>query len=109
MTDADRLSALVAVWWEAVDSFTHLLEHVGDDQWPTPTDLPGWNVHAVAAHTAHLEALLAGRSHDDIEVGEAYESPAARSRSQRDAAIGSGIRSGSAGARPGRRRRRSPA
>lgn len=71
MTDADRLSALVAVWWEAVDSFTHLLEHVGDDQWPTPTDLPGWDVHAVAAHTAHLEALLAGRSHDDIEIGDA--------------------------------------
>src|SRR5687767_7660890 len=71
MTDADRLSALVAVWWEAVDSFTHLLEHIGDDQWPTPTDLPGWDVHAVAAHTAHLEALLAGRSHDDVEVGDA--------------------------------------
>ena len=70
MTEADRLRALVAVWWEAVDSFTHLLEHVGDDQWSTPTDLPGWDVHAVAAHTAHLEALLAGRAHDDIEVGD---------------------------------------
>lgn len=71
MTDVDRLSALVAVWWEAVDSFTHLLEHVADDQWATPTDLPGWDVHAVAAHTAHLEALLAGRAHEDIEVGDA--------------------------------------
>jgi uncharacterized protein (TIGR03083 family) len=71
MTDADRLSALVAVWWEAVDSFTRLLEHVGEDQWATPTDLPGWDVRAVAAHTAHLEALLAGREHDDVEVGDA--------------------------------------
>lgn len=71
MTDADRLSALVAVWWEAVDSFTRLLEHVGDEQWATPTDLPGWDVHAIAAHTAHLESLLAGRPHDDVEVGEA--------------------------------------
>ena len=71
MTDQDRLTALVAVWWEAIDSFTQLLEHVGDDQWATPTDLPGWDVHAVAAHTAHLEALLAGRPHDDVEVGEA--------------------------------------
>lgn len=70
-TDAERLRALVAVWWEAVDSFTRLLEHVGDDQWGTQTDLPGWDVHAVAAHTAHLEALLAGRPHDDVEVGEA--------------------------------------
>ena len=71
MTDQDRLSALVAVWWEAIDSFTHLLEHVGDDEWATPTDLPGWDVHAIAAHTAHLEALLAGRPHDDVEVIDA--------------------------------------
>ncbi|NYE36561.1 uncharacterized protein (TIGR03083 family) [Nocardioides cavernae] len=67
--DAARLSALVAIWWEAVDSFTRVLEHVGPDQWSTPTDLPGWDVRAVAAHTAHLEALLAGRPHDDVEVG----------------------------------------
>ena len=71
MSDADRLSALVSVWWEAVDSFTHLLEHVGEDQWDRPTDLPGWDVHAVAAHTAHLEGLLAGRAHDDVEIGDA--------------------------------------
>ena len=37
----------------------------------TPTDLPGWDVHAIAAHTAHLESLLAGRPHDDVEVGDA--------------------------------------
>jgi uncharacterized protein (TIGR03083 family) len=71
MTDQERLASLVAVWWEAVDSFTRLLEHVGEDQWATPTDLPGWDVHAVAAHTAHLEALLAGRDHDEVEIGEA--------------------------------------
>ncbi|WP_210649554.1 maleylpyruvate isomerase family mycothiol-dependent enzyme [Nocardioides sp. SYSU D00065] len=71
MTDQERLSALVAVWWEAVDSFTRLLEHVGEGQWSTPTDLPGWDVHAIAAHTAHLESLLAGRPHDDVEVGQA--------------------------------------
>lgn len=71
MSDQERLGSYVAVWWEAVDAFTHLLEHVGDDQWATPTDLPGWDVHAVAAHTAHLESLLAGRPHDDVEVGEA--------------------------------------
>jgi uncharacterized protein (TIGR03083 family) len=71
VTDAARLAALVAVWWEAVDSFTRLLEHVGDDQWAEPTDLPGWDVRAVAAHTAHLEALLAGRRHEDVEIGDA--------------------------------------
>ena len=75
MTDAvkdqERLAALVAVWWEAVDSFTRVLEHVGDDQWSAPTDLPGWDVRAVAAHTAHLESLLAGRRHEDVDIGDA--------------------------------------
>ena len=71
MTETDRLSSLVSLWWEAVDSFTRVLEHVGDNQWSTPTDLPGWDVRAVAAHTAHLEALLAGREHEDVEIGDA--------------------------------------
>jgi uncharacterized protein (TIGR03083 family) len=71
MTDAARLASLVAVWWEAVDSFTRVLEHVGDDQWSVPTDLPGWDVRAVAAHTAHLESLLAGRRHEEVDIGDA--------------------------------------
>jgi len=70
-TDRERLAALVALWWGAVDSFTKVLEHVVDDQWSAPTDLPGWDVRAVAAHTAHLEALLAGRPHEEVEIGEA--------------------------------------
>jgi uncharacterized protein (TIGR03083 family) len=71
VSDQERLSALVSVWWEAVDSFTHLLEQVDEGQWSVATDLPGWDVHCVAAHTAHLESLLAGRPHDDVEVGDA--------------------------------------
>jgi len=70
MSDAERLAGYVAVWWEAVDSFTHLLEKVPPEEWSTPTDLPGWDVHAVAAHTAHLEALLGGRPHEDVEIGD---------------------------------------
>ena len=70
-SDQERLAALVAVWWEAVDSFTRVLEHVGEDQWATPTDLPGWDVRAVAAHTAHLESLLAGRRHEEVDIGDA--------------------------------------
>ena len=30
------------------------------EDWSRPTDLPGWDVRACAAHTAHLEAILAG-------------------------------------------------
>jgi uncharacterized protein (TIGR03083 family) len=70
MSDQERLRGYVDVWWQAVDAFTRLLETVPADQWATPTDLPGWDVHAVAAHTAHLEAVMAGAEHDQVDIGE---------------------------------------
>src|SRR5690349_9001279 len=71
MSDSEHLARLVTTWWRAIDDFTGLLEKVPAEQWDTPTDLPGWDVHAVAAHTAHLESLLAGGAHEDVEVGDA--------------------------------------
>ena len=65
-----RLSGYVEVWWRAIDDLTTLLEQVAGEDWATPTDLPGWDVHAVVAHTAHLEALLAGADHDQVDIGE---------------------------------------
>jgi uncharacterized protein (TIGR03083 family) len=67
---ADPLARLVEIWWQAIDDFTTLLETVPAAQWSTPTDLMGWDVHAIAAHTAHLEALLAGATHDEVDIGE---------------------------------------
>ena len=60
MDDRQRLSGYVDVWWGSVRSFTDLLDDLADDDWRRPTDLPGWDVQACAAHTAHLEAVLAG-------------------------------------------------
>ena len=60
MSDEARLRGYVGVWWRAVEDFTHLLEQVPPELWSAPTDLPGWDVHACAAHTAHLESVLAG-------------------------------------------------
>ena len=72
MTDAtDELRAYVDVWWEAVNDFLALLDTVPEDAWDTPTDLPGWDVRAVVAHTAHLESLIAGNEHEDVEIGDA--------------------------------------
>ena len=71
MTSEERLAGLVRTWWQAIDDFTGLLEKLPPGQWTTQTDLPGWDVHAIAAHTAHLEALLAGAAHDEVEIGEA--------------------------------------
>src|SRR4051794_21030860 len=68
VTDAQRLSGYVDVWWRAVDDFTRLLEQVPTEEWSTPTDLPGWDVHACAAHTAHLESVLAGGPEETREI-----------------------------------------
>ncbi len=70
MSDQERLRGYVDIWWQAVEEFAHLLEEIPADQWQTPTDLPGWNVHDVAAHTAHLEAVSAGADHDNVDIGE---------------------------------------
>jgi len=68
VTDAERLAGYVDVWWEAIDDFTRLLEKLPEDEWALPTDLEGWDVHACAAHTAHLEAVLAGAPEETLEV-----------------------------------------
>ena len=71
MTPEEQMSALVTVWWRAVNDFTALLEKVVPEEWTTPTDLPGWDVRSVAAHVAHLESLAAGAEHEDVEIGDA--------------------------------------
>lgn len=71
MSDQDELSGYADIWWQAVNDFTDLLEHLSPEQWSAPTDLPGWDVHAVAAHTAHLEAILAGHPEETVE----FEAP----------------------------------
>ena len=70
MTDQERLSGYVDVWWQSVNDFTALLEKIPEEQWSTPTDLPGWDVRAVAAHIAHLESILAGGAEETVDVGE---------------------------------------
>lgn len=66
--DRQELAHYVDVWWQAIDDFTHLLEELEPADWSAPTDLPGWDVHAVAAHTAHLEAVLAGHPEETLEI-----------------------------------------
>jgi uncharacterized protein (TIGR03083 family) len=68
MSDQERLAGYVDVWWEAIDDFTRLLEKLPEEDWARPTDLAGWDVHACAAHTAHLEAVLSGAPEETIQV-----------------------------------------
>jgi len=68
--DRAELAGYVDVWWQAVNDFLDLLEEVPEQEWTTPTDLAGWDVKACAAHTAHLEGILAGNPEETAEVGE---------------------------------------
>ncbi len=69
--DSARLRRLIEVWQSAVSDAVALLRELDAADWSLPTDLPGWDVRAVAAHLAHLESELAGNPQTDVEVAEA--------------------------------------
>ncbi|NUR08456.1 MAG: maleylpyruvate isomerase family mycothiol-dependent enzyme, partial [Nocardioidaceae bacterium] len=71
MAPDDRLQQYVDVWERAVADAVALLRSLEEEDWSRPTDLPGWDVHAVAAHLAHLESELAGNPQEDVPVPEA--------------------------------------
>lgn len=71
MNDASRLAELVQIWRRAVADFVALARELPEDQWHLPTDLEGWDVKDNVAHTAHLEAVLAGAPEDTVTVAEA--------------------------------------
>lgn len=72
MSDPARLAAYVNVWWQSIGDLLDVLGEVPTDQWALPTDLPGWTVHDVLAHVAHVEHVAAGGAHVSpagIEIG----------------------------------------
>lgn len=68
--DTRELAGYVEVWWQAVQSFADLLDDLPAEAWATPTDLPGWDVRAVASHVAHLEGATAGAPAEQADIGE---------------------------------------
>jgi uncharacterized protein (TIGR03083 family) len=70
MNDASRLAELVDVWRQAIREFVALARDVPEHQWHLPTDLDGWSVKDNVAHTAHLEAVLAGAPEETVPVEE---------------------------------------
>jgi uncharacterized protein (TIGR03083 family) len=71
MNDASRLAELVETWRQAIAEFVALARDLPEDQWHLPTDLEGWSVKDNVAHTAHLEAVLAGEPEETTPVDEA--------------------------------------
>jgi uncharacterized protein (TIGR03083 family) len=58
------LSGLFDTW----DSLDRLLTGLSEEQWQTPTPLPGWSVHNVIAHIIGTESALHGISTPDADV-----------------------------------------
>lgn len=71
MSDAEELARFIDAWWSSVQDFAALLDELSAEDWVRPTDLAGWDVKAVASHTAHLESLLAGGPEEQADVGDA--------------------------------------
>jgi uncharacterized protein (TIGR03083 family) len=61
---SDVLSGLFATW----DSLDRLLTGLSEQQWQTPTPLPGWCVHDVVAHIIGTESVLQGISTPDADI-----------------------------------------
>jgi uncharacterized protein (TIGR03083 family) len=61
---SDVLSGLFDTW----DSLDRLLTGLSEEQWQTPTPLPGWSVHNVVAHIVGTESVLQGLSSPDADV-----------------------------------------
>jgi uncharacterized protein (TIGR03083 family) len=61
---SDVLSGLFGTW----DSLDQLLTGFSEQQWQTPTPLPGWTVHNVVAHIIGTESVLHGISAPDADI-----------------------------------------
>lgn len=62
------LLALVETWHRACADFVALARELPPEEWDLHTDLDGWSVKDNVAHTAHLEAVLAGTPEETLEV-----------------------------------------
>lgn len=86
LTEPERLAHLVEIWWAAAGGVLSTLEGLAPPDWARPTDLAGWDVHAVAAHLAHVESMLAGHPQQRVDV-----QPAPHIRSAFGAFMESGV------------------
>ncbi|WP_245565304.1 maleylpyruvate isomerase family mycothiol-dependent enzyme [Nocardioides insulae] len=70
-TGADpQLWQLVEIWRQAASDVVELLGELPESEWGAATDLPGWDVKAVASHCAHIESSTLGRTEPTVDIGE---------------------------------------
>jgi len=65
----DSQEMYVEAWKQTADAIVELVPTLTSEQAAAPTDLPGWDVHDVVAHLAHLEEVVNGEPEPPAEVG----------------------------------------
>jgi uncharacterized protein (TIGR03083 family) len=76
---SDVLSGLFDTW----DSLDRLLTGLSEEQWQTPTPLPGWSVHNVVAHIIGTDRYCRNQRTGPISVSRHWPTCATRRRGQR--------------------------
>ena len=61
MPDDVGFDAVFSAWQSAADDFRALVTPLSQEEWDSPTALPGWTVGDIVAHVGWLEGLLIGR------------------------------------------------
>lgn len=64
----DSQEMYVTAWKQTSDAIVELVAGLTDEQLALPTDLPGWDVHDVVAHLAHLEQVASGEPQESTGV-----------------------------------------
>jgi uncharacterized protein (TIGR03083 family) len=70
------LPTYVAGWRDSVEAVLSLVDGLDPETAATPTDCPGWTVHDVVAHLAHLESVMCADASDE-GAADVAELPAA--------------------------------
>ncbi|MDT5274279.1 MAG: hypothetical protein QOG95_1211, partial [Mycobacterium sp.] len=67
VTELDKSQVLSGLFgtWESLD---RLLSGLSEQQWQTPTPLPGWCVRNVVAHIIGTESVLQGLNAPDADI-----------------------------------------
>lgn len=64
----DSQEMYVTAWKQTSDAIVELVGGLTEEQLALPTDLPGWDVHDVVAHLAHLEQVATGEPEEPTGV-----------------------------------------
>ena len=70
MPAANDRATLVAALEEQFDALLELGRDLTEEQWNSPTEVPGWSVKDNFSHVIGTELMLLGRPDETIDIGD---------------------------------------